>query len=193
MHAPPRRPEKQKQLKWRKSDAKVAPRGRPQSDSKMTEKWLFQAFWVIFESLWGRSLKVSFESLFRQFACFWFSGLLGGHALHNSNVACQVFMMTKLELISQNCNFNYSTQIPSELWLQKFMLGEQLPPDYVIIIFLQYRIGFDFFFFFRLCNFLRCCKAYLVDIALHYIIVFELIYRLCNSCLQRQPSKSWKT
>ena len=33
-------------------------------------------------------------------------------------------MMAKLELISQNCNFNYSTQIPSELILQIFMLGE---------------------------------------------------------------------
>ena len=34
------------------------------------------------------------------------------------------FMMTILELISQNCNFNYNTKIPSELILQKFMLGE---------------------------------------------------------------------
>ena len=81
---PPRRPEYQKQLKWRKSDSKVTLRGRPQSDSKMTEKWLFQAFWVIFESLWGRPLKVTFESLFRHFNCFWYSGLLGGHALHKS-------------------------------------------------------------------------------------------------------------
>ena len=32
--------------------------------------------------------------------------------------------MTKFELISQICNFNYNTQIPSELALQKFMLGE---------------------------------------------------------------------
>ena len=33
-------------------------------------------------------------------------------------------MMTKLKLISQNCSVNYSTQIPSELILQVFMLGE---------------------------------------------------------------------
>ena len=32
------------------------------------------------------------------------------------------FMMTELELISQNCNFNYSTQILTELILQKFVL-----------------------------------------------------------------------
>ena len=32
-------------------------------------------------------------------------------------------VMTKLELISHNCNFNYSTQSASELKLQEFMLG----------------------------------------------------------------------
>ena len=32
--------------------------------------------------------------------------------------------MTKLELLTQNCNFNYSTQILSEWILQKFILGQ---------------------------------------------------------------------
>ena len=56
---------------------------------KVTQKWLrmpeknhFSA--AIFESLWDRPLKVTFESLFRHFNCFWFSGLLGGHAPHNT-------------------------------------------------------------------------------------------------------------
>ena len=98
---PSRRPENQKQLKWRKSDSKVTLRGRPQSDSKTTEKWLFQAFWVIFESLWGRLLKVTFESLFRHFNRFWFSGLLEGHALHNiNNYVCRTLA---LEYISKLC------------------------------------------------------------------------------------------
>ena len=42
-------------------------------------------------------------------------------------------------------------------------------------------VGFALFELFpRLCNFLRSCKAYHVDIRLHYITVFEFIYRLCN-------------
>ena len=33
------------------------------------------------------------------------------------------------------------------------------------------------------CNFLRCCNVYHVDIRLHYILVFDLIRRLCNLSL----------
>ena len=33
------------------------------------------------------------------------------------------------------------------------------------------------------CNVLCCCKAYHVDIKLHYSIIFELIYRLIKSIL----------
>ena len=43
---PPRRPENQKQLKWRKSDSKVTLRGRPQSDSRMTQNAWKSHFWV---------------------------------------------------------------------------------------------------------------------------------------------------
>ena len=48
-------------------------------------------------------------------------------------------------------------------------------PNYVIIV---YRIGFELFPW--LYNFLCCFKAHCVDIGLHYMIVFELTYRLCN-------------
>ena len=57
----------QKQLKWLKNDSKVTFRGQPESDSKMTQKWLF------FQSKMTR--KVTFESLlchFRvTFSHFW--------------------------------------------------------------------------------------------------------------------------
>ena len=49
--------------------------------------------------------------------------------------------------------------------------------DYVLILciaelVLNYFLGYVIF--------LRCCKAYQVDIGLHHILVFELIYRTCN-------------
>ena len=43
---------------------------------------------------------------------------------------------------------------------------------------LHHRLGFESFP--RLCNSLRCCKSYHVDIGLHYILVIEFIDRLCN-------------
>ena len=46
-------------------------------------------------------------------------------------------------------------------------------PDYVIMFYLHCRIGFELFPW--LCLFLHYCKAYHVDIGLHYIIVFKLI------------------
>ena len=64
--------------KWLKSDFE----GWPQSDSKMTQNAWKSHLSVIFESLWGRPLGVTFESLLHHLNCFWFSGLLGGHALH---------------------------------------------------------------------------------------------------------------
>ena len=39
--------------------------------------------------------------------------------------------------------------------------------------FLHHRAGFELFP--RLCNFLRCCTVYHVDIRLHYITVFKFI------------------
>ena len=51
-------------------------------------------------------------------------------------------------------------------------------PDYVIIFCTLQKIGFELFPL--LCNLLRCYRAYHGGIGLHYIIVFELIYRLCN-------------
>ena len=39
-------------------------------------------------------------------------------------------MMAKLGLMSQTCNFNYSTHIPSDLILQKFMLGWYVFPTW---------------------------------------------------------------
>ena len=52
-------------------------------------------------------------------------------------------------------------------------------PDYLIFFTLQYW----FRIIFQLSNVFCCCKAYHVGIRLHYRIVFELIYRLCNSFL----------
>ena len=40
--------------------------------------------------------------------------------------------------------------------------------------------GIDFEIFPRLCNFLRCCRGFHVDIRLHYVIVFEFICWLCH-------------
>ena len=50
------------------------------SNSKMTQNAWKSHFSVIFESLFRRPLKVTFESLVRHFNCFWFSGVPGGHA-----------------------------------------------------------------------------------------------------------------
>ena len=44
--------------------------------------------------------------------------------------------------------------------------------------FLHCRVGFELSS--HLCNFMRCCRAHHVDIGLHYMVVFELIYRLCH-------------
>ena len=44
--------------------------------------------------------------------------------------------------------------------------------------FSHYRIGFESIS--GLCNFLRCCDTYHVDVGVHYII-FKLFYQLCNS------------
>ena len=58
-----------------KRDSKVTLRGRPQSDSIMTEEWLLQAFWVIFESLWGRPSKSLLSHGFVTFIVFGFRAL----------------------------------------------------------------------------------------------------------------------
>ena len=71
----PKSTETQKELKWPKKRLKSDSQGPtpewPQSDLKLTQKWLRTHFWVIFESLsshlaslWGGALEVTFESLF---------------------------------------------------------------------------------------------------------------------------------
>ena len=52
---PPNSTETQKELKWPKSDSKVTRPDRPQSDPKVTQKWLRTHFCVIFESLSSHS------------------------------------------------------------------------------------------------------------------------------------------
>ena len=84
----PNSTETQKELKWPKSDSKVTPADRPQSDPKLAQKWLrtpfFSHFWVTFESL-GITLKcglgshfwVTLGSLLGNFDSFWVSVELG--------------------------------------------------------------------------------------------------------------------
>ena len=61
------------------------PRVTP-SDSKVTQKWLKNRvrshFWVNFRSLWGRSARVTFESLLGHFNSFCVSVDLGARWLH---------------------------------------------------------------------------------------------------------------
>ena len=58
-------------------------------DSKMTQKWLKNGvrshFWVNFRSLWGRSARVTFESLSGHFNSFWISVELGARPLHSTS------------------------------------------------------------------------------------------------------------
>ena len=66
------------------------PRVTP-SDSKVTQKWLKNGvrshFWVNFWSLWGRSARVTFESLLGHFNSFWVAAKLGVRWLHNTKNA----------------------------------------------------------------------------------------------------------
>ena len=88
---PPNSTETQKELKWPKSDSKVtsgvpaqSDTKWPKSDSKVTQKEsLLSHFWVTFGSLWGRSARVTFESLLGHFNSFCVSVELGGRPLHN--------------------------------------------------------------------------------------------------------------
>ena len=93
---PPNSAEAQKELKWPKNSSKVTQADRPQSDPKVTQKWLRTYFWVIFESLLshlgslgGGTPKVTFESLLGHFNSFCFSVELGGRPLHNGCVSCE--------------------------------------------------------------------------------------------------------
>ena len=84
----PNSTEPQKELKWPKSDSKVTQADRPQSDLKVTQKWLrtlfLSHFWVTFESL-GVTLRwdlgVTFESLLGHFNSFCGSVELGARPL----------------------------------------------------------------------------------------------------------------
>ena len=57
-------------------------------DPKVTQKWLKSVvrshFWVTFGSLWGRSARVTFESLLGHFNPFWVSVDLGARWLPNA-------------------------------------------------------------------------------------------------------------
>ena len=61
----PNSTETQKESKWPKSDSKLTPADRPQSDLKLTQKWLRALFLVMFESL--LSGRTTFESLLSHF------------------------------------------------------------------------------------------------------------------------------
>ena len=92
---PPNSTETQKELKWPKSDSKVTP-GVPsqsdpkwlKSDSKMTQNWVRSHFWVTLGSLWGRSGRVTFESLLGHFNSFCVSVELGGRRLRKVSRRC---------------------------------------------------------------------------------------------------------
>ena len=95
----PNSTETQKDLKWPQSDSKVTRADRPQSDPKLTQKWLWTPclshFWVTFESLgvtlgW-RPWKSFFESLLGHFNSFWVSVELGARWLLNPRDFVYVF------------------------------------------------------------------------------------------------------
>ena len=96
---PPNSRETQKALKWPKSDSKVTRPDRPQSDPKVTQKWLRTHFWVTFESLgvtlgWG-----TFESLLGHFNSFCVSLELGGRLLPNITIRTETITNENLEIL----------------------------------------------------------------------------------------------
>ena len=85
-------PERQKQLKWHKSDSKVTLGGRRPSDPKQGQKWLdkkgfrsllshFWPFLVTFHPFFGH---LAPQSLLSHFNCFGVLGSLGGTTDHKT-------------------------------------------------------------------------------------------------------------
>ena len=81
----PNSTETQKELKWPKSDSKLSPWAPLQSDPKWLKSDSEMGSGVTFGSLWGRSARVTFESLSGHFSSFWVSVALGARWLHNFN------------------------------------------------------------------------------------------------------------
>ena len=80
-------------LQKHRKNSKVNPADRPQSDLKLTQKWLqtpfLSHFWVTFGSLWAGTLEVTLESLVGDFNYFRVSVELGARPLLNES--CNFF------------------------------------------------------------------------------------------------------
>ena len=63
-------------------------------------------------------------------------------------------------------------------WGQKFLHYITLFKNIRLCNIFHYTTGFEFFP--QFCNALCCCRVHHVDMGLHYMIVFKLIYWLCN-------------